>query len=67
MNKKVNFEKSMQRLEEIVDQLENGNVSLEESMKLFEEGTKLTALCYDALKKAEQKIIDISEAENKEE
>ena len=54
--KRVDFEKSVARLEEIVEKLESGNISLDESMKLFEEGTKLTSACYELLKKAEQKI-----------
>ena len=37
---KINYEKSVARLEEIVDKLENGNLSLEEMMKLYEEGTE---------------------------
>ena len=65
--KKLNFEKSIQRLEEIVSRLEEGNLSLEESLKLYEEGTKLTAVCYEALKTAEQKITELSSLESKEE
>lgn len=65
--KKTDYEKSIMRLEEIIGQLESGSLSLEESMKLFEEGTKLTAGCYDILKKAEQKIKNISEIEETEE
>jgi exodeoxyribonuclease VII small subunit len=61
MPKKATFEESILRLKEIVDTLEKGETSLEESMKLFEEGSKLSASCYDTLKKAEQKISDISE------
>lgn len=61
MQRKITFEESILRLKEIVDVLEKGEVSLEESMKLFEEGAKLSSSCYDTLKKAEQKIIDISE------
>lgn len=59
----MNYEESVKRLEEIVEKLESGELSLEESIKLFEEGTKLTASCYDILKNAEQKITNISELE----
>lgn len=65
--KRSDYEKSVKRLEEIVNKLENGNITLDEAMKLFDEGTKLTAGCYEILRKAEQKITDISEIENQEE
>lgn len=66
------FEKAMTRLEQIVTLLESGNCTLDESLKLFEEGTKLTAYCSKSLKNAEQKIIkltaaDVSENKNKAE
>ena len=60
MAKKISFEESLLRLKEIVDALEKGSTSLEESMKLFEEGSKLAASCYETLKKAEQKVTEIS-------
>lgn len=56
MSKEMTYEKAMSRLEEIVSLLESNNVSLDESMKLFEEGTKLTSFCSQSLKTAEQKI-----------
>ncbi len=61
--KRADYEKAVKRLEEIVEKLEEGNISLDEAMKLFDEGTKLTAGCYDILKKAEQKITDINDLE----
>lgn len=54
--KKVNFEQSMQRLEEIVAALERGDAPLEDAMKLFEEGSKLMRECTAALDAAEQKV-----------
>ena len=54
--KKVDFETAMSRLQEIVKKLESGEESLEESMKLFEEGAKLSAKCYEILEKAEQRV-----------
>ena len=51
------FEQSMQRLEQIVRLMERGDVPLEESLKLFEEGTRLVSSCTDLLDKAEQKVI----------
>lgn len=59
MSDKITFEKAMERLEEIVSILENGKCSLDESLKLFEEGTKLSKLCKDDLNKAEQKIVEL--------
>lgn len=56
MQKKQTFEEDMQRLEEIVHALEQGDISLEESMAIFEEGTKLAATLNKQLDSAEQKI-----------
>lgn len=60
MKSKLNFEEAMARLQEIVSQLESGEESLESSMKLFEEGAKLSAQCYETLDKAEQKITELA-------
>lgn len=57
------FEKAMTRLEQIVSTLESGRCTLDESLKLFEEGTKLTAYCSKSLKTAEQKIIRLTSSE----
>ena len=58
MNKKNNnnFESSLKRLEQISDLLENEDTSLEESIKLFEEGIALKELCEERLKSAKIKI-----------
>ncbi|WP_396588478.1 exodeoxyribonuclease VII small subunit [Bermanella sp. R86510] len=53
---KQNFEQSLQQLEELVDKLENSEFSLEESLKAFETGVKLTRECQKALSEAEQKV-----------
>ena len=50
------FEDSLKGLEEIVEQLEQGDISLEESLKSFEQGVKLTRTCQKALLEAEQKV-----------
>ena len=52
----MNFEEAMERLGEIVKRLEDGDVPLEESMRLYEEGMKLGSLCRRILKEAEQRI-----------
>ena len=57
---KMNYEKSVLRLEQIVDKLENGNLSLEEMMKLYEEGTSLAAECAKKLDAAQVKITELS-------
>ncbi len=57
------FEKAMTRLEQIVSMLESGRCTLDESLKLFEEGTKLTAYCSKSLKTAEQTIIKLTAAD----
>ncbi|MCD8145832.1 MAG: exodeoxyribonuclease VII small subunit [Clostridiales bacterium] len=60
--KRKTFEESMLRLEEIVTQLEKGDATLEESMTLFEEGTKLAAACAKQLDAAEQKVLKLTGA-----
>ena len=50
------FEESLKKLETIVDQLEKGDLSLEESLKLFEEGVALSANCKKELDEAEGKV-----------
>ena len=52
----VSFETAMTRLEAIVMQLEEGKVSLDDSLKLYEEGISLVRLCSNRLDEAEQKI-----------
>lgn len=51
------FEASLKRLEEIVALLERGDAPLEDSMNLFEEGTKLIRACSAELDKAEQQVV----------
>ena len=55
-DKQMHFEEAFKRLEVIVGNLESGDLSLEESMKLFEEGIGLTKACKSRLEDAEQKI-----------
>lgn len=54
--KKLDFGQAVKRLEEIVQCLEQDEVTLEESSKLFEEGVKLAKLCSDRLRETEEKI-----------
>ncbi len=50
------FEDSLAELEQLVEQMEQGDISLEESLKSFERGVKLTRTCQKALQEAEQKV-----------
>lgn len=50
------FEQSLEKLEQLVERMEDGDLSLEESLKTFEDGIKLTRQCQQALVKAEQKV-----------
>jgi exodeoxyribonuclease VII small subunit len=52
----ITFEAALQRLEQIVDQLEAGNLSLEESLQVFEEGVGLARRCGRYLDEAEKRI-----------
>lgn len=54
--KKKNFETSLSDLEKIVRKLEDGELSLEESLKLFEDGVKLSRECQERLTQAERRI-----------
>ena len=60
MADELTYEKAVKRLEEIVDLLEKNDAPLDESMKLFEEGTKLAAFCNEKLVNAKQKITEIN-------
>lgn len=53
---KLSFEKSLERLESIVEEMESGQLSLENAMKKFEEGVKLSQLCTQTLNETEKKI-----------
>ncbi len=53
----LSFELSLRRIEEIVKSLETGSAALDESMKLFEEGTSLIRRCGEMLDKAEQQVV----------
>lgn len=65
--KTVNFEESLSELEKIVAQLESGDISLDESIKLFEKGIALTSDCRKTLDNARKKIITLTDAEGETE
>ena len=62
--KKLDFEGSMNRLEEIVSLLERGDAPLEQAMTLFEEGAKLLRECTTQLDQAEQKVMLLTAGED---
>ena len=62
-DKNITFEESLSKLEEIIAKLESSDVSLDDSINLFEEGIKHITDCKSALKKAEEKIVKLSEIE----
>ena len=63
MATKMTYEEAIGRLEEIVDKLDDGSLPLEESIKMFEESTKLAAFCNNYLEKAKLKITELSKSE----
>lgn len=65
--KKKTYEEALTRLEEIVALLEKGNMPLEDSLKLFEEGTSLSSYCYTTLNNAQQKVIELTKEDIVEE
>ena len=50
------FEQALKRLEEIVAELENGELALEKALELFEEGIKISRMCGEKLEEAERKV-----------
>lgn len=70
MNKTPDFETALKRLEDLVKELEKPDLPLEKSMELFQEGTKLVALCRGILDQAEQEVkvlLETSDGQMKEE
>ena len=65
VKKEKNFEDSIKKLEEIVEQLEKGDLNLDESVSKFEEGMKISKECNDILENAEKKITILLEQNGK--
>ncbi len=63
---KFDFEKAINELENTVNALENGNLTLEESLSAFEKGIRLSKDCSNYLENAKQKIISLTDAESEE-
>lgn len=64
MSEKKSFEKTMAELEATVKALEDGNATLDEALSLFEKGIKLSKACQKILDQAEQKVTQLSEADD---
>jgi exodeoxyribonuclease VII small subunit len=64
--KKIDFEASLAELEALVERMEEGELSLEDSLKDFERGIELTRSCQQALKEAEQRVQMLVEKSGKE-
>lgn len=62
--KKMTLEQSFENLDNIIGQLQGGELTLEESFKMYEEGMKLVKNCNDALDKVEKKLITIEKYED---
>ncbi len=58
------FEEALQRLEDIVNQLEDESISLEKSIDLYEEGIKLSKICTETLEEAELRIKKVADQHN---
>jgi len=63
----MKLEESMKRLEVIASELDSGEKSLEECLKLYEEGVKLAKTCLDSLEQTKGKITEIKKSTNTEE
>lgn len=66
MAKAQTLEQSFEKLEQIIGNLENGDVSLEDSFKLYNEGMKLIKNCNQQLDKVEKKIVVLNQKEGDE-
>lgn len=63
MAKELKFEEQMQKLQKIVDELESDNIDLDNSLKLYEEGLKLSKSLKEQLNKFEEKINELNKDE----
>ena len=64
VNKELRFEDALKKLEEIVERLEAGNVSLDESLAAYEEGMRMVRFCSGKLDEAEQRILAVHKTDD---
>ncbi len=55
---KLTFEQALQKLEEVVKKLENKDISLDEAVRLYNEGLELSKMCYEQLKQSEKLVVE---------
>ncbi|MBO5036433.1 MAG: exodeoxyribonuclease VII small subunit [Clostridia bacterium] len=60
----MTFEQAIERMEQIISRLSGGNLGIDESVALYEEGVKLAAFCDEKIKEAQRKITLLQEKEN---
>lgn len=65
MEKELSYEQASKELQEIIVKIEQGNLPLDEAMKLFERGQELIQYCYSSLDKAKGKLTEITEKAGK--
>ncbi len=63
-DEKKTFEQAIERMEQIISRLSDGNLGIDESVALYEEGVKLAAFCDEKIKEAQRKITLLQEKEN---
>ncbi len=66
MSSSITFENALKRLEEIVKELENGDIEIEKALTLFEEGTRLARICAKKLSQIERRVEILKKGENGE-
>ncbi|MBE6673348.1 MAG: exodeoxyribonuclease VII small subunit [Ruminococcaceae bacterium] len=66
MDQELSFEAAMARLEQITKELDSGAASLDDSLKLFEEGVKLVRFCNEKLENAKLRVLKISTGQNEQ-
>ncbi len=62
---RLSFEEALKKLESIVEQLEEEEITLEDSVKLYEEGVKMSRFCTEILEEAELRINQVNEENTK--
>ena len=67
MAEELTFEQAMEQLEQIVTRMEEGNLTLEESLKQYEQGVKLTSFCEQILKTAQLRVMELKPEEKTDE
>ncbi len=60
--KKLNFEQSLNRLEEIVEKMQNSEISLDNSLELYKEGIELSLFCSDSLSIIEKEVTELQKS-----